>query len=150
MKRRFFLLLLFGSVLIGLPAQSNQLVDRMLEDEGADVADAVYMVLLSGDVIEESASPGEAVNYARQQGWLPEEVTGDDTITFGRFAFLIMQVHGERGGIMYSLIPSPRYAAREAVFKEWSLRSLPPGEEISGETAVRVLGNYLATKGTEG
>lgn len=150
MKRPIFLMLLFGSVLLALPAQSNQLIDRMLEDEGADVADVAYMVLLSAEAIEESATPDEALNYAKEQGWLSAKVGATDPITFGRFSYLFMQAHGEAGGIMYSLIPGPRYAAREVVFQGWSVTQRSPGEIISGETALRVLGNYLAATGAEG
>lgn len=150
MRRFLFLFLLFGFVLLPLAAQSNQLIDRMLADEGADVADAAYLVLLSAGSIEESASPADAVSYAREKGWLSQEIEGSQTITFGRFSYLMMEVHGASGGIMYSLIPGPRYAAREAVFQGWSRRQIAPGDEISGETAVRVLGNYLAAKGEQG
>jgi hypothetical protein len=118
----------------------------MLEDEGADVADATYMVLLSAGAIDEGASTSEAVVYAREAGWLPQEVDRGRTITFGEFAYILMEAHQEPGGIMYRLIPGPRYAAREANFQEWSVERRSQDEEISGETAIRVLGNYLAWK----
>ncbi|MFP4409565.1 MAG: hypothetical protein ACLFPW_13670, partial [Spirochaetaceae bacterium] len=88
MKRLLILVLLLGLAALTLPAQSNQLVDRMLEDEAADVADAAYMVLLSAGAIEESASTGDAVSYARQRGWLDEGTTGSEPITFGEFSYV--------------------------------------------------------------
>ena len=146
MKRLFLASLVLGYAVFFLPAQSNQLMDRMLEDEGADVADAAYMVLLSAGAVDENASTGDAVSYALQQGWLPEGVEAGQTITFGEFAHILMEAHGEAGGIMYRIIPGPRYAAREANFQNWSVERRPQDEEISGETAIRILGNYLASK----
>lgn len=146
MKGPLVAALLLGWAICFLPAQSNQLIDRMLEDEGADVADATYMVLLSAGAIDEGASTSEAVVYAREAGWLPQEVDRGRTITFGEFAYILMEAHQEPGGIMYRLIPGPRYAAREANFQEWSVERRSQDEEISGETAIRVLGNYLAWK----
>lgn len=146
MKRLAMALLFSWCAILVLPAQSNQLIDRMLEDEGADAADATYLVLLSAGIIDESASTADALSYARREGWLPEAVEGGETITFGVFAYLIMEAHGESGGIMYTVIPGPRYAAREANFQEWSVERRSQDEEISGETAIRILGNYLASK----
>ena len=149
MRPPLFLLFLLGSALPFLPAQSNQLMDRMLQDEGADAGDAAYMLLLSAGTIEESESASSALSYAKEQGWLSEQTAPGDTITFGRFAYLLMEIHGEKGGVMYRLIPGPRYAAREAVFQGWTLQRRLPDEEISGEVALRVLGNYLADKGEQ-
>ncbi|MFP4535221.1 MAG: hypothetical protein ACLFNP_05830 [Spirochaetaceae bacterium] len=149
MKRLLIPVLLFGLAAFTLPAQSNQLVDRMLEDEAADVADAAYMVLLSAGAIEESASTGDAVSYARQRGWLDEGTTGSEPITFGEFSYVLMEAHGEEGGLMYRMIPGPRYAGREVIFQNWTVERRTTNEEISGETALRILGNYLAAREAE-
>ena len=149
MKRALIVVLLAGGILLSLPAQSNQLVDRMLEDEGADVADSAYMVLVSAGAIDEGASTSDAVEYAREQGWIGDETEGSDTITFGQLAYFLMEAHGEPGGLMYRLIPGPRYAAREAVFQQWSVEDRPPGEEISGSEVLKVLGNFRRARGAE-
>ena len=146
MKRLLITVLLLGLAAVLLPAQSNQLVDRMLEDEGADVADATYMVLLSAGAIDETASTAEAYDHAKEQGWLSQEIPGNEPITFGRFSYILMEAHGEKGGLMYRMIPSPRYAAREASFQNWAVERRSPNEVISGETALRILGNYLADR----
>lgn len=149
MKRLLIAVLLLGLAAVMLPAQSNQLMDRMLDDERADVADATYMVLVSSGAIEEEASTSDAVGYAQQQGWLSQETAGSAPITFGQFAYILMESHGEQGGLMYRMIPGPRYAAREANFQNWAIERRSPTEEISGETALRILGNYRAAREAE-
>ena len=149
MKRLLILVLLLGLAAAVLPAQSNQLVDRMLEDEGADVGDATYMVLLSAGAIEESASTSDAVSYAQEQGWLEQATADSEPITFGQFSYILMEAHGEAGGLMYRMIPGPRYAGREVVFRNWTIERRTTNEEISGETALRILGNYLAAREAE-
>ena len=60
-----------------------------------------------------------------------------------------MEAHGEAGGLMYRMIPGPRYAGREVVFRNWTIERRTTNEEISGETALRILGNYLAAREAE-
>lgn len=149
MNRPFLAPVLFLFATLPLFAQSNQLVDRMLGDENADLADSAYMVLVSAGMIDETAPPAEALSRARAEGWLPQGSDGGDPITFGRLAYMIMEAHGEAGGVMYRVFPGPRYAAREAAFQGWSVDRFGADEEISGEAALRLLGNYLAAEEEE-
>ncbi|MFW6250546.1 MAG: hypothetical protein ACOC47_05515 [Alkalispirochaetaceae bacterium] len=149
MNRPALVFVLLFVLAVALSAQSNQLVDRMLGDEAADTADAAYMALLSADMIEETASPQEALSLARERGWLAQEADGGDPTTFGTFVYMLMEAHGEAGGVMYRIFPGPRYAAKEAAFQNWTVQRRGSGEVISGEVALRVLGNFLAEEEAE-
>lgn len=143
-RRRFgfvlFLLLFAGSI---LAAQSNEMIDAILEEEVASVGSAAYIALSAADLISDDASRERAVIVAREAGWLPEDADANTPATFGRLAYLLMEATRIDGGLMYRLIPGPRYAAREFVYRGWSPERRPPDDLISGQFLVRVTGNFL-------
>ncbi|MFW6292558.1 MAG: hypothetical protein ACOC7V_09545 [Spirochaetota bacterium] len=137
----FFLLLVTVSTHIS--SQSNEMIDAILTEEVATVGSAAYVALAAGGLIDDDASPERAVTVAGEAGWLPEGVDANSPASFGQIAYLLMQSSEVSGGLMYRLIPGPRYAAREFVFRGWSPERRTPGERVSGQFLVRVTGNFL-------
>lgn len=126
-----------------LPAQSNEMIDSILAEDTATVGSAAYLALASARLIPDAASREDAVRRAREAGWLPAEAEATRPATFGEAAFLLMQANAVRGGLMYRLIPGPRYAAREFVYQGWSPERRAPREPVSGSLLVRVTANFL-------
>ena len=142
-RRRFgfaLLLLLAGSHLI---AQSNEMIDSILEEEAASIGSAAYIALTAAEMIGEDASREQAVSAAKEAGWLPEEADAQSPVRFGQFAYMLMEATQVAGGLMYRLIPGPRYAAREFVYRGWSPERRAPGDPVTGQFLVRVTGNFL-------
>ena len=142
----FFLLLVGVSTHIS--AQSNEMIDEILAEDTATVGSSAYIALSAGGLISDDASPDRAVIVAREAGWLAESIDASSPASFGQIAYLLMQSTEVNGGLMYRLIPGPRYAAREFVFRDWSPERKAPGEQVSGQFLVRVTGNFL--ENTEG
>jgi hypothetical protein len=95
-------------------AQSNTVLDSFLENEQARFGTSVYLVLVASGAIDEDTSPAEALRLYADTGRRP--LTGknlDDPLTAGEFGHVLFQVLGISGGIMYSIIPGPWYAAKE-------------------------------------
>lgn len=135
---------LLGTVLTGtIAAQSNQRVDELLGQRPARNGHAAYLVLTAAGIAGEDESPAAVFRTAQQQGLFEPGDTADGAISFGRYSYLLMESFGERGGVMYRLIPGPRYAAREVVYQRWSRTRRAPGTLIDGEVATRVLSVYL-------
>ena len=136
-----FLVLLFESVTLG--AQSNALLDVLLEEKQASFGNTVYLALAAADIIEETASPSQASVILEQQDWgiLRKEV--DEPITLGEMSFLYMKTFKIRGGLLYRLFPGPRYAARELAYMGFVDGSSSAYRIPSGEEAVRILGDVL-------
>ena len=126
-----------------IPAQSNEQIDTILEEEVATVGSAAYVALSAAGLVNDDSPASRAVEIAVEAGWLPEGTAPDEPVTFGRFAYLLMEATEVSGGLMYRMIPGPRYAAREFVYREWSPERRAPGEEISGQFLIRVTGNFL-------
>lgn len=142
---------ILGALLLLIPgilfAQSNEEVDRLLSQDPAQVGQAAYLVLTAAGVIEDTATAGQALVAAQQRGLLSEETQVDDAVQFGEFAYMLTDSFGVPGGVMYRLIPGPRYAAREVVFQGWSRSRRAPGEELSGNVVARIVSVYLNQEG---
>lgn len=140
---RYGFLALLVVVAAMLSAQSNAMIDAILAEEVATVGSAAYLALAAAELIADDATPGHAVTVAREAGWLSDDAAPDQPATFGELAFLLMQATEVNGGLMYRLIPGPRYAAREFAYRRWSPERIGPRERVSGQLAVRVTGNFL-------
>jgi hypothetical protein len=54
------------------------------------------------------------------------------------------------GGIMYSMFPGPRYAAREIAYLGFVRGSGAPGRTVSGNEVMYILGRVLEWKEGQG
>ncbi len=137
----FLALLLLAAAM--LSAQSNEMIDAILAEEAVSIGSAAYLALSAAQLIADDATPGHAVTVAREAGWVSGDAVADEPATFGELAYLLMRATGVNGGLMYRLIPGPRYAAREFAYRRWSPERIGPRERVSGQFAVRVTGNFL-------
>jgi len=119
------------------------MVDAILEEEPATLGSAAYLALTAADMMDEDASPGSAVQLAREAGWLSENADAGTPVTFGELAYLLMRAFDIQGGLMYRVIPGPRYAAREFVYQGWSPERKAPDDLVTGEFLIRLTGNFL-------
>lgn len=142
-------LMLFAAVLLlgagFLGAQSNDRIDEILANPRVTAGQALYVVLVAAERVPAEADEATAIEAARQLGLeIPADVAA--AVSMGQFAFWVARAFDIPGGVMYSLFPGPRYALREL-----SARRIVPGRPdggrpISGEEALRIIGNALAWK----
>jgi hypothetical protein len=124
-------------------AQSNDLVDKILIEESLTARYAAYLALAGADVVAADASPEEALTAALERGWIEGAPGPADAVTLGTFAQLVVQAFEIPSGLMYRLLPGPRYAARELAFREMIVGSTSPYRSLSGEEALGILGAVL-------
>jgi hypothetical protein len=147
-RRRAILIgLMLAATTALLSAQSNERIDELLAQEPAQIGHTAYLVLTAAGAIDESATPAQAIAAAQEAGWLPAGVTVDDPTRFGDFSYLLTGSFGVAGGVMYRLVPGPRYAAREVVYRGWSRSQRSPAEIVSGDVVTRVLSVYVNSQG---
>lgn len=125
-----------------LAAQSNEFVDEFLAQEQVSYGNAAYLLLVGSGELAEDASPAEA--HAAMEARPHALGRGEqEAITLGEYAHLTMEAFGISGGIMYTLVPSPRYAARELAFRDVIQGRTYPRMDVSGERALRIVGRVL-------
>jgi hypothetical protein len=138
-----FLALLFCAIL-PLSAQSNELLDQLLDQPEAHFGDVVYMTLAAAKVVPETATPQEALQALQQQNWKVKVLPAEAPITLGDYSYLLMKAFKLRGGALYTLFPGPRYACRELGYQKIISSDVRTFRNVSGEEAVRMLGKVMA------
>lgn len=131
----------------GLWAQSDTVMDTLLAEKSASFGEAVYLVMTAMNAVPDTASVEDAVTAAGQQSWRLPKADAASPITLGQYSFLLMQAFHVRGGLMYSLFPGPRYAARELAFRKLIAGDASPYRAVSGTEAVQILGSLLEKEG---
>jgi hypothetical protein len=130
-----------------LHAQTADELTEILETKAVTLAQASRFVLVTTGAADEGDDAGAVYALARQKGWLPENSGADDTIRLGDLSFLIMQAFGMKSGFMYALVPSPRYAYREMVYRRLLQGRNDPALTVSGDRLLRIIGRVLDYRG---
>ncbi|MCK5008553.1 MAG: hypothetical protein KAR73_14270 [Spirochaetales bacterium] len=148
MTKKLILLLAFvllGAV-VNISAQSNEVIDALLEEETTSFGQAAYLVLTASGRISDDTTPAEAAAEIVGQGWTVPARTAEEPLTLGEYSFLLMQAFELKGGIMYRIIPGPRYAGRELAYLRFIKGNTSPYRTFSGEEAIGILGRLMEWK----
>jgi hypothetical protein len=117
-------------------------LEGLLQAEAVTYTQAAYFTLASAPG-EAPATPDAAFAFAVGQGWLAEDVEPDASITLGEASLLMMKAFDLSGGMMYSFIPGPRYAARELSYRGYIQGRSDPSGELSGTWFLQILGRVV-------
>ncbi len=147
MKRLWALSALFVLAVMPLAAQQSSIMDTLLDQKEARYAEVVYMTLSAAGLVKEQATPQQAVSALSELGWKISSQAADSPITLGRYSELLMTAFTMKGGILYRIFKGPRYACRELGWLKIITSDVRPGRTLSGEEAVRILGNLMAYTG---
>ena len=124
-------------------AQSNEVLDRILAEEQLTYGSAAYLLIVATGKAEEGTSPEQAVVLAEQEGFALEGLAPVDVLSIGQYSFMLMRAFELSGGIMFRIVPGPRYATREMEYAEVIQGPAIPGMGLSGNEALRMLERVL-------
>jgi hypothetical protein len=137
------ILFLFSMVFFALAApifaQTATEIEALLSAEALTYENAATFVLRAADVPVSRA----AFDYATEQKWLSPKTTVGSNASLNEVSLLIMGAFDIKGGIMYSLTKSPRYAYRELVHQGIIQGRVDPGITVSGELLLFMVGKVL-------
>jgi len=142
----FFCLCFLLSVFVSRPllAQSNRLIDQLLQEDKATFGKSAYLCLMAANLIPQRAGVADALAYLEKANWGITVKKADEPIQLGELAYLLMKAFDMKGGIMYSLAPGPRYACRELAYLDIISGKVSPYRYISGERALQIISNTVA------
>ena len=118
----------------------------MLQTTAVTCAQAAKFVLASTDAAD-NISTENAFRQTVSNGWLSESAKPDDKITLGKLSFLMMKAFNLKGGMMYTIIPGPRYAYRSMVSRNFIQSDSDPAMNVSGEKFLLILGKVTGEHG---
>jgi len=141
----FLLTLCFLASAAFLSAQTAADLEAVLESTAVTCTQAAWFVL---SAVDTPVSVRAAFEEAVERGWL-KKVERDDPITLEQLSFLIMQAFELKAGLMYMLLPGPRYAYRSLVSRSFVQGATDPAMTVSGERFLDILGKVLSAAGSE-
>lgn len=140
--RRGFLLVMTLLLLSG-PAHlfsfSGEDMDRLLEMDHLTRGVALSLIEEGAASRPDAAHP-EALDLFRER-----EASGE--VSLGEFSYMVMKAFSLKGGILYSLFPSGRYASRELGYKGFIRGDYGAYRKLSGTEALGILGRVLNSLG---
>jgi hypothetical protein len=144
------MILFLGFVILAgagsIHAQSNQIIDDLLEAQMTSFGQAAYLVLTATSRISEDATLQNAASTLSGQDWTVAERAADEPLTLGEYAYLLMQAFDIEGGVMYRVFPGPRYASREFAYRKFIRGNGSPNRTFNGDEAIGILGRLLEWK----
>ena len=143
MKRLTVLLLLLVLSAGAAAAQSNDTLDELLASDRADFASVAYLIQVAGGEVQEDASVREAYNRLDFSQLRIKKKPANAPVTLGDLAYLTMETLSLKGGVMYRLLPSPRYAAREFAYLGFVPGKAYPNRVLSGRESVDMIGRAV-------
>ena len=128
-------------------AQTAAEMDTMLDSDTVSSALAARFILCAAELMPPEPSGAEAekaaYDMAVSKGWI-KKAAASDAVTMKTAAFLIMKAFNLKGGIMYSLFKSPRYAYREMVYRKLIGGQTDQNIKVSGAGLLSMLDNTLS------
>jgi len=138
------LILLFILPALALHAQTAERLEALLNEPEVKWQQAVTFVLEAADIRVEN--PNDAFRFAKEQKWLPKNVSSGDTVLLNGIALLLMQSFDIKGGIFYRIFKSPHHAYRELVYKNVIRGNADPHMLVSGEHLLLMINRILTMK----
>jgi hypothetical protein len=130
--------------------QSNQIIDELLSSEEATFGHVVYLVLHASLNIPEETSIEEAIDALKEKNWKKVKIMDPfKPIKLGDFSILLMRAFDIKGGVMYSIFKSPKYATSELAYMGIITGNTQYTRTISGMEVLVYLGNLLEWKEAE-
>jgi hypothetical protein len=140
MQRKNIVMGLFLLCSVLIYAQNARDMDRILDEKELSYTQAVRFIL---------PAAGITTTIASEKGLLPTDAGAEKKITTGELSLLLMKSFGLKGGIMYSLFPSPRYAYRELLYRRCISDSSDPSAKVTGEQFLHILSRVLSYTGED-
>jgi len=140
---------LFVGILSGLAAQSNDRLDELLGQVPARLDSTLYLLLASGSLISEDATPAAALSESIGTGLVAPDRHPDEPVSIQELSFLVMKTQKFEGGLEWRLLPSPRAAYRELAYHGLVNTSAGPERHVAGEEVIRTLNAVRAYQGGE-
>ena len=140
MKRVGFLLLFSLLTFNFSLAQTAERLEALLNTPELSYEQAAAFVLEAADIQVRSE---EAFRYAKEQGWLPKGIVGNDTARLDGVSLLIMKAFEIKGGAFYSVFQNTHYAYRELEYRNVIEGKTVPAMAVSGEMMLFIVGRVI-------
>jgi hypothetical protein len=117
----------------------NAVIDSILGQKAISWENAAWLIGRATQLLDDSATPADAVAKAVSAGWGPGSRSPEATLDLKSYSYTLIKALALPHGVMFWIFPGPRYALRELAFRKIVPVTLPPDRQVSGEEAMRYL-----------
>ncbi|MFP4510989.1 MAG: hypothetical protein ACLFNQ_12780 [Spirochaetaceae bacterium] len=149
MRTTLFVALLAVTSAFALLAQTAERIEQIGNEDQVSVGSAAFVVAASAGLVSDDATAAQALDVLENLGF-PAGVEPSVPARLDQFAYMLMLAFDRSGGIMYSLLPGPRYALRELDYERVLRGGGDPGDSLTGSRALRLTGRMLTIVEAEG
>ena len=138
--KKIILLLLISASVFCVYAQSAQKLTEVLSKEEVTYGDASWFIAAQTGLIDDSKSEKEAFDALSENGWFNKiDAEADSKIVLKNFAYLCTLAFDIKGGVMYRITKSPRYAVRELKSMKIIPNDANSNAPITGRQMINIL-----------
>jgi hypothetical protein len=127
-------------------AQTAAELEDILRAQTVTYAQAASFVLEAAEVTV-TENTAQAFALAAERAWVSKKASAEKHITLAELSFLIMKAFDMKGGMMYAVMPCPRYAYRSMISRSFIQGDADPDMTVSGDRFLLILGNVLNASG---
>ena len=114
-------------------AQSADVITEILNSEQATIGQAAYICAVEQNLVKDSSTYDDATAALISAGFLNEDASSTDLLTYGKTAYLFAKEWSVKGGVMYSLTNgAQRYAFKQLVADGVFSTESDPATVLSG------------------
>lgn len=146
--KKLLLLLCFSLVASLFFGQSNKSIDEILNADNPPFDQTALLVLQAANIVGQDATSQTALNYIEESGWFRAsrlaKLKDGAKVTLGDVCLLLMRSFNLKGGISYSIKPTPYNSARELQFRNFFyFPDASPFQKVNGTTLITLLGSMM-------
>lgn len=134
-------LVILAFVMLPLAAQLNEILDNIYQSEQVDRDEGIWLVLTGAEILPEDSQVDQARVWAETN--LPKYDSGQEYLTQGQLALVLMETYPLPRGVMYRLTKSPRYALRDLQYLNIIPANARVDQGLSGFDLVNSLGEVM-------
>ena len=139
MKRKI-LSIIVAAMTFCVSAQSAQKITELLSVEKVTYADASYFIAIQSDFATDSVSESEAFELLKHNKFIKNsKIQSTDIISLKNLSSLCVKATGIKGGLLYRITKSPRYALRELKAMGIIPNDADPASFVSGKQFINIL-----------
>ncbi len=135
-----FIALIFS---FSISAQNADLVTKIIETEKVSFSQIAYFSATYLEYLPDIATEQEAVNAISLRGICTIPENPYKPITYQKFAQICMNTWIKKGGLMYSITKSPRYAFREMQSIGLVDYAKYPNQSLTGKEALNIMSKCI-------
>ena len=153
--KRFFLSILLAAAGFCLSAQSAQKITELIATEKANYGNASWLIAVQTGLAQDTNTDAETFEILVENDYISQKpsATGErlipsaeDEIKIKDFASLCLRAYKIKGGLMYRITKSPRYALRELKAMKVVSNDADPNTIVSGKQMIHILNTCRYTK----